>query len=453
VGRRALGALTNQAGRKKWWTQAWRVALIAAVALPVVTPAAAVIAISFLVFNVIDCGLDPARGSSLDPGKAKPPGQEGQPAHPPLEALDLRRLPWLLMSLEASPLAAAVPGLVRIDPHGPGITRVRDADGVRYLDLAGAEITDTATLGRIRALRIPPAWADVWISPDPAGHIQATGTDSKGRLQYLYHRLWREQRDAQKFGHMLRFADALPRLRTAATADLRHPGLTRDRVVASVVRLIDLGMFRIGGERYAELDHHYGATTLQKHHVRVTRDGIMFDYTAKWGKQRTIVIRDSLVQPTIRALARVDNDLEPLWCYEQDGSWHILHSRDVGNYIAARAGGHFTAKEFRTWNATVLMALALTNAGPSSTLPGRQRTIAASVREVASWLGDTPAVARGSYIDPRLIARYEADGQLPAVPQAPVALPATSEAEIAVAALLAAGGDNASGRGTGVSSG
>ena len=184
------------------------------------------------------------------------------------------------MSLEASSLAAAVPGLVRSDPHGPGITRVRDTDGVRYLDPAGAEITDAATLGRIQALRIPPAWADVWISPDPAGHIQATGTDSKGRLQYLYHRLWREQRDAQKFRHMLRFADALPRLRTAATADLRHRGLTRDRVVASVVRLIDLGMFRIGGERYAELDHHYGATTLQqaprarhprRHHVRLHR--------------------------------------------------------------------------------------------------------------------------------------------------------------------------------------
>jgi len=348
------------------------------------------------------------------------------------------------MSLEASSLAAAVPGLVRIDPHGPGITRVRDTDGVRYLDPAGAEITDAATLGRIRALRIPPAWAEVWISPDPVGHIQATGTDSKGRLQYLYHQLWREQRDAQKFGHMLRFADALPRLRTATTADLRHRGLTRDRVVASVVRLIDLGMFRIGGERYAELDHHYGATTLQKQHVRVTRDGILFDYTAKWGKQRTIVIKDSLVQPTVRALARVDNDLDPLWCYEQDGRWHILHSRDVGNYIAARAGGHFTAKEFRTWNATVLMALALANAGPSPTLPGRKRTIAASVREVATWLGDTPAVARGSYIDPRLIARYESDGYLPAVPQAPVALPATGEAETAVAALLAAERDEAS---------
>ena len=344
------------------------------------------------------------------------------------------------MSLDASPPSAAVPGLVRSDPHGPGITRVRDEGGFRYLDPSGAQMTDAGTLDRIRALRIPPAWTDVWISPDPLGHIQATGTDSKDRLQYLYHRLWREQRDAQKFGHMLRFADALPGLRTAAADDLRHRGLTRDRVAAGVVRLIDLGLLRIGGERYAELDHHYGATTLQKQHVRFTRDGIVFDYTAKWGKQRTIVITDKLVQPTIRALARTDNDLDTLWSYEQDGRWHILHSREVGNYIAARAGGHFTAKEFRTWNATVLMALALAlaNAEPSSAPQARQRTIAASVREVANWLGDTPAVARSSYIDPRLIAGYESDGYLPTIPPAPIALPATPEAETAVAALLAA---------------
>ena len=347
------------------------------------------------------------------------------------------------MSLDASPPSAAVPGLVRSDPHRPGIGRVRDEGGFGYLDPSGAQITDAATLDRIRGLRIPPAWTDVWISPDPLGHIQATGTDSKDRLQYLYHRLWREQRDAQKFGHMLRFADALPTLRMAAADDLRHRGLTRDRVAAGVVRLIDLGLFRIGGERYAELDHHYGATTLQKQHVRFTGDGIVFDYTAKWGKQRTIVIRDNLVQPTIRALTRTDNDLDTLWSYEQDGRWHILHSREVGNYIAARAGGHFTAKEFRTWNATVLMALALANAEPSSAPSGRKRTVAASVREVADWLGDTPAVARSSYIDPRLITRYESDGHLPTIPAGPVVLPATPEAETAVAALLAASADPA----------
>jgi DNA topoisomerase IB len=345
------------------------------------------------------------------------------------------------MSLEASPLAAAVAGLVRSDPHGPGITRVRGPDGFRHRDPAGAQITQEETLDRIRALRIPPAWENVWISPDPLGHIQATGVDTRGRTQYLYHRLWREQRDAQKFAHMLRFASALPGLRTAAADDLRHRGLTRERVVAGVVRLIDLGLFRIGGEKYAELDHHYGATTLMKEHVRLTRDGVMFDYIAKAGKHRTIVITDPVVLPMVRALARADNGLDTLFCYKYGDDWHILHSQHVNQYIAGRAGGHFTAKEFRTWNASVLMALVLANAGPSSTPRSRQRVIAASVREVARWLGDTPAVARGSYIDPRLIARYESEGQLATIPVLPAVLPAPAEAETAVAALLATRGD------------
>jgi DNA topoisomerase-1 len=190
-------------------------------------------------------------------------------------------------------------------------------------------------------------------------------------------------------------------------------------------------------ERYAELDHHYGATTLRKQHVRVTRDGIMFDYVAKAGKRRTIVISDGLVVPTVRALVRTDNGLDTLWCYQQDGAWHSLHSRDVGDYIAGRSGGHFTAKEFRTWHATVLMALALANAGSALTPQHRQRVVAASVKEVARWLGDTPAVARSSYIDPRLISHYESEGELPTVPARPAELPVPAEVEYAVAALLA----------------
>ena len=345
------------------------------------------------------------------------------------------------MSLDGSPLAAAVSGLVRSDPHGPGITRGRAQDGLRYAGPSGAGITEDETLERIRALRIPPAWENVWISPDPLGHIQATGVDSRGRLQYLYHPLWRQQRDAQKFAHMLRFASALPALRDAAQQDLRRRGLKRDRVVAGVVRLIDLGLFRIGGERYAELDHHYGVTTLEKRHVRLTRDGILFDYIAKWGKERTICLTDRVVQPTVRALAHSDNGHEALFCYEHDDGWHRLHSREVGNYIATRAGGHFTAKEFRTWNATVLTALVLANAGASATQTSRQRVIAASVREVARALGDTPAVARSSYIDPRLISRYQSEGQLPGIPAEPAVLPASAGTETAIAALLASCGD------------
>jgi len=238
---------------------------------------------------------------------------------------------------------------------------------------------------------------------------------------------------------MLRFANALPALRTATLDDLNRPGLDRDRVVAGAVRLIDLGLFRIGGEKYAELDHHYGATTLQKRHVTVTHDGMLFDYIAKEGKHRAITVRDEVVLPTVRALAHSDNGLDTLFCYSRGGTWHNLHSHDVSTYIATRAGAHFTAKEFRTWNATVLMALELANAGPSPTARSRKSVIAASVREVADWLGDTPSVARKSYIDPGLISRYESEGELPTIPALPTVLPAPAEAEIAVVALLAAG--------------
>jgi DNA topoisomerase I len=209
-------------------------------------------------------------------------------------------------------------------------------------------------------------------------------------------------------------------------------------VAAGAVRLIDLGLFRIGGEKYAELDHHYGATTLQKRDVMVTRDGVTFDYIAKEGKRRTITVTDEAVRPVLRALVRSDSPSDSLFCFRDGGAWRPLHSHEVTSYIATRAGGHFTAKEFRTWNATVLMALLLASAGPAPTARSRQSAITAGVRGVAAWLGDTPAVARNSYIDPRVISRYSADGGLPMIPQLPAVLPAAAEAEIAVAALLAA---------------
>jgi DNA topoisomerase I len=331
---------------------------------------------------------------------------------------------------------SAVPGLARVDPRTAGISRIRSEDGFRYTDPSGANVTDPATLQRIRALAIPPAWKNVWISPDPSGHIQATGVDSRGRTQYRYHELWREQRDVLKFEHMLSFAGALPPLRAAVLRDLKHRDLSRDHVSATAVRLIDLGLFRIGGERYAELDHHYGVTTLEKRHVRVGRDGLTFDYVAKEGKRRAIAIDDVAVQPTVRALARTDNGLDALLSWQAGGVWHPLHSHDVSAYIAEHAGGHFTAKEFRTWNATVLMALLLASAQPAATERGTKSVIAASVRGVADRLGDTPAVARASYIDPRLITRYESDRQLPSVPVLPAELPVSVLAEDAVAALL-----------------
>jgi DNA topoisomerase-1 len=214
---------------------------------------------------------------------------------------------------EASPQPAAVPGLTRSDPHGPGITRERVSGEFRYHDPSGAELTSPETLHRIGALGIPPAWTDVWISPDPLGHVQATGVDSRGRTQYRYHQVWREQRDIQKFTHMLRFAAALPALRSATAADLGGRRLDRDRVTAAAVRLIDLGLFRIGGEKYAELDHHYGATTLRKQDVTVTRDGVAFDYAAKEGKRRAITVTDAAVRSVVRALVSSESTSDSLF--------------------------------------------------------------------------------------------------------------------------------------------
>jgi DNA topoisomerase I len=333
---------------------------------------------------------------------------------------------------------AAVPGLTRSDPRSPGVTRVRAGQGFGYLDVAGVQVSDPADLERIRALRIPPAWTSVWISPDPLGHIQATGMDSRGRVQYRYHQQWREQRDELKFSHMLRFAAALPDLREATLRDLRSRHLDRRRVAATAVRLIDLGLFRLGGERYAELDHHYGASTLEKRHVRVHRDALEFDYTAKEGKRRAVTVTDPAVLPTVRALAHSANGLAALFCFQDAASgWHPLHSHDVSAYIADTSGGHFTAKEFRTWNATVLMALALASAGPPASDRAARAAVNAGVRAVADWLGDTPAVTRAAYIDPRLISRYTSGQGLADVPALPARLPVEVAAELAVAALLA----------------
>jgi len=339
--------------------------------------------------------------------------------------------------LIAGMASSAVVGLSRSDPRSPGISRIRIAGEFGYRDPAGADVTDSATLQRIRALALPPAWEHVWISLDPVGHIQATGVDSRGRTQYRYHELWREQRDAQKFEHMLRFAGTLPALRAATVHDLRRRRLDRDRISASAVRLIDLGLFRIGGERYAELDHHFGAVTLQKRHVTVRRGGAVFDYVAKEGKRRYITVTDGAVLGTLRTLTASDNGLDTLFAWQDSSRWHQLHSYDVSTYIAEHTGGHFTAKEFRTWNATVLMALGLASSGPPASARDVKRSINASIRTVAEWLGDTPSVARSSYIDPRLIARYESEGGLTGIPVLPAVLPAGADAEAAVAALLA----------------
>jgi DNA topoisomerase I len=301
-----------------------------------------------------------------------------------------------------------VPRLRRADCSGSGITRRRRGRGFEYLDENGNRIEDAAVLERIRELVIPPAWEDVWICPYPHGHIQAIGTDAAGRRQYLYHERWRERRDQEKFDEMLDFARALPRLRSIATKHLSLNGLTRDRVLAGAVRLLDRGFFRIGGEDYAENNGTYGLATMRKHHVTLGENAVVtFDYEAKGGKQHLQSIVDDDVYELVRDLKRRRSGGDELLAYRDGRSYVDVRSPDINEYIKEHAGGDFSAKDFRTWNATVLAAVGLAVSGrAAATKTARARAITRAIKEVAYYLGNTPAVCRASYIDPRVFDRY-----------------------------------------------
>jgi DNA topoisomerase I len=330
------------------------------------------------------------------------------------------------------------PGLHRSDVHQAGFQRVPRDSGFAYLGTDGPELTDPAQLDRIRHLAIPPAWRDVWISPDPAGHIQATGVDSRGRRQYRYHELWRAERDAEKFGHSLVFARALPQLRLTVDDHLARDDIDRDRVSACAIRVTELGLFRIGSERYAREDHTYGAASLERRHLAFEADTAVFDYTAKEGKHRTVRITNAPAVQTLRMLHGIDTDLPQLFIYPAAAGWRQLTTAGLVGYLREHAGSGFTVKEFRTWNATLLAALALSAAVPTHSLRERRRTALAAVREAAEWLGDTATVARASYIDPGLIELYETTGSVGSLQPTAVELPADAAAELEVLATLTA---------------
>ncbi len=296
--------------------------------------------------------------------------------------------------------------LRRSDPDGVGIRRRRCGRGFRYLGPDGP-VTDPRTLARIRALVIPPAWEDVWICADPRGHIQAVGTDSAGRRQYRYHDLWREQRDQEKHDRMREFGSALPHLREVVSRHLDGRGLTRDRVLATAVRLIDLGFFRPGGEEYAAEHGTFGLATILREHVTLTKGQLMFEYTAKGAKHREQAVAEDQVCAVVRSLKRRRAGGEKLLAYRSGQRWHEVTAADINDYIREVSGGDYTAKDFRTWHATVLAAVGLAVSERAASEAARKRAIARVVREVAGYLGNTPAVARASYIDPRVIRLYE----------------------------------------------
>lgn len=336
--------------------------------------------------------------------------------------------------------------LRRSDPSGRGITRERTGTGWSYRGPDGSGITDEPTVERCNALVLPPAWDDVWISPFPNGHIQAMGTDAAGRRQYRYHEEWRRRRDLEKFDRVLEFADLLPELRRRVAKDIAVPGMPKRRVLACAARLLDIGFFRIGSEEYAEQNQTFGLATIRKEHVSLDTDGnVTFEYTAKSGKHRVVLVADPNVVEVVGALlAREDPNPELLAYVGADGSWVDLQSRDINAYLQHVSGGaDVSAKDFRTWSATVLCAVALAVSEEAITSPSSiKRAITRAVKETSEYLGNTPAVCRASYIHPRIIDLFQGGitiaEDLPSLGEGSESgsLAVHGEAEVAVAELL-----------------
>jgi DNA topoisomerase I len=307
-------------------------------------------------------------------------------------------------------------GLVRVDPAAPGLTRRRCGRGFSYLDTDGSLITEPGTIARLKALVIPPAWQDVWICPDPEGHIQAVGTDVAGRRQYRYHQEWRRRRDIEKHDRVLTLGAELADARKDVVSRMRAAGLGRDRILATGVRMLDIGVFRPGGEEYApgddDEDGTFGLATLRREHVRLRRGAVLFSYAAKGGIPRTLALRDELLHKVVNALLRRRGGGDDLLAYRIGRKdWHDVRAEDLNSAVKELIGERYTCKDLRTWNATVLaavrLAAAVTRGGVPEKERARKRVVNRAIRDVSEHLGNTPAIVRSSYVDPRVLERFE----------------------------------------------
>jgi DNA topoisomerase I len=297
--------------------------------------------------------------------------------------------------------------LRRSNVRGPGIRRIRRGRGFSYEQPDGSPLTDPTTLQRIKDLVIPPAWRNVWICPYPNGHIQAVGTDAAGRRQYLYHQKWQEERNEEKFDRVLSMSAALPEMRRQIAADLGGRGLSRNRVLAVALHLLDLGYFRAGSEQYAEENNSFGISTLLCEHITVARSAIEFDFPAKSGVRRTLTIDDPVAVRSVRALLRRPERTERFLVCRNGSGWTDIHADDLNARFKELVGAEYTVKDLRTWHGTVLAAAAFVDADPPVNKTVIKRVESAVMKEVAEELGNTPAVARASYVDPRVVEGYE----------------------------------------------
>ncbi|MGC3993856.1 MAG: DNA topoisomerase IB [Propionicimonas sp.] len=307
-----------------------------------------------------------------------------------------------------------MPRLRRVSPNVPGWRRTRHGRGFSYTDAEGRPLT-AEERDRVAALVIPPAWRDVWICPYANGHLQATGVDAAGRRQYLYHPAWRERRDRLKFDRVARAAADLPRARARVTRDLARDGMPLDRAAALAVRLLDLGYFRIGNDLYADAHGSFGLTTLERHHVRRHGRQLVFRFVGKSGIEHLVTISDPAAIAALGTLRSRRDGGRRLLAYRGGGGWADLTSGSVNAYLAELFDGGLTAKDFRTWHATVIAAESLAlSEEPGRSAASRGRAVRQAVRDVAGYLGNTPAVARSAYVDPRIIDCYESGATIAA---------------------------------------
>lgn len=309
-----------------------------------------------------------------------------------------------------------LPGeLIRSDPSSAGLGRGRRGRGFSYIDADGRPLTDPIERARVKALVIPPAWQDVWISPDPAGHIQAIGTDAAGRRQYRYHDEWRRHRDVAKHDRVLTLGRRMAVVREEVARRMAERGLGRDRVLAAAIRMLDIGVFRAGGEQYApgddDEDGTFGLATLRREHVRLHRGAVVFSYLAKGGIPRDLQLRDPALHKVVGGLLRRRGGGEDLLAYRTSRDWHDVRAEDLNTAVKELAGPAYTSKDLRTWNATVLAAVTLAAAVAQDGMPSsnraRKRLVTRAIGDVSEHLGNTPTVARASYVDPRVVERFE----------------------------------------------
>lgn len=306
--------------------------------------------------------------------------------------------------------SARTAGLRYVSDEQPGIRRRRAGRGFTYTGQDGTTIRDDEELRRIRSLAIPPAWTDVWICPSPRGHIQATGRDVRGRKQYRYHPRWREVRDEAKYGRMIEFGQALPTIRARAQADLGLRGLPRQKVLATVVQLLQETTIRVGNEEYAKRNASFGLTTMRDRHVEVEGSKIRFEFRGKGGKRHTVPVSDRRLARVVKQCQEIPG--QELFQYlDEDGNRRSIDSADVNEYLREISGADFTAKDFRTWAGTVAAALALEEFEAFDSEAQAKSHVVRAIETVAETLGNTPAVSRKCYVHPAIIESYM-DGSL-----------------------------------------